>query len=164
MADQPIALSVLDRLIDADLDDRGFRLRGREQALVSQRAAVVRDLEWLLNTRRIPDEAPDDFPEVQSSVYHYGIRDVTSLSGESAAVKRLLARDIREAIRIFEPRLSQVRIVWSDEDDGEDGAKYRLRFRIDALLDVDPETERVSFDAVLDSVQGDFAVHGSGHA
>ena len=124
----------------------------------------MRDLEGLLNTRRTPEEADDNFPETQDSMYHYGIRDVTSLSGESAAVKRLLARDIREAIRIFEPRLSQVRIVWSDEEDESGGSRYQLRFRIEALLTVDPETERVSFDAVLDSVQGDFAVHGSGYA
>ena len=32
MAEQPFSLSVIDRLIGADLDDRGFRLRGKEQA------------------------------------------------------------------------------------------------------------------------------------
>lgn len=161
MADAPIVLSIVDRLIGTDVDARGFRLRGREQAMASQRASVMRDLEWLLNTRRTPDEAPDDFPETQRSVYHYGIRDVTSLSGESIAVKRQLAREIREAVIAFEPRLSQVRIVWLDAEDGEEGNRYELRFRIDALLIVDPDTERVSFDAVLDSVQGDFEVRRS---
>jgi len=161
MADAPIVLSVLDRLVGADLDARGFRLRGREQAMASQRASVMRDLEWLLNTRRTPEEAPDDFPETQRSLYHYGIRDVTSLSGESMAVKRQLARDIREAIQAFEPRLSQVRITWLDGKDEEGASRFELRFRIDALLTVEPDTERISFDAVLDSVQGDFEVRRS---
>lgn len=162
MADPPIVLSVLDRLIGNDVDDRGFRLRGREQSAQQHRAAVRRDLEWLLNTRRTPDEAPEDFPETRDSVYQYGIPDLSSMGGESAAVRRALAREIKEAVQTFEPRLSQVRVVWVSQDDLDDDSKNRfeLRFRIDAILMIDPEPERVSFDAILDKVQGDFAVSG----
>ena len=59
MAEAPIILSFLDRLIDADLNDRGYRLRGSASSVTAHQAAVKRDLEWLLNTRRIPDEAPE---------------------------------------------------------------------------------------------------------
>lgn len=166
MAEAPIILSVLDRLIGADLDDRGFRLRGREHSVAQHRASVQRDLEWLLNTRRTPDEAPEDLPETRDSVYHYGIPDVSSLGEVSVAVQTKLGREIRESIRRFEPRLSQVRVVWLKPEDQEDGeaSPHELRFRIEAVLMMDPEPERVTFDAVLDRVQGDFEVQGGRNA
>lgn len=166
MADAPIILTVLDRLLGEDLDDRGFRLRGREHSVARHRASVSRDLEWLLNTRRTPDVAPEDFPETQESLYHYGVPDLQHLGGESGLVRRSLAREIRDAIQTFEPRLSQVRVGWvsDSEADEEVRDKHRLRFRIDAILLMDPEPERVSFDAVIDKVQGDISVQRSGDA
>jgi type VI secretion system protein ImpF len=166
VAEAPIILTVLDRLLGEDLDDRGFRLRGREHSVARHRAAVARDLEWLLNTRRTPDEAPEDFPETRESVYHYGIPDLQHMGGESGVVRRALAREIKDAVQTFEPRLSQVRVAWvSQDEEGEEGSdKHRLRFRIDAILLMDPEPERVSFDAILDKVQGDITVQRSGDA
>ena len=38
------------------------------------KAAVQRDLEWLLNTRRIADAPPEELEELTRSVYHYGCR------------------------------------------------------------------------------------------
>ncbi len=171
MAETPITLSILDRLCGMDLDERGYRLRGREQSLLNHRASVQRGLDWLLNTRRTPEEAGDEYPETQRSLFHYGIPDMSSLSAESVEVRRQLAREIKEAVGLFEPRLSQVRVVWLDPAQSDAGtesegevSRFEYRFRIDAVLMLDPEPERVSFDAVLDSVQGEFQVQGGSDA
>ena len=58
----------------------------------------------------------------------------------------LVQRDIpssAHAIEFFEPRLAQVKVVFGDQANSADRA---LRFRIDALLKVEPAPEPVVFD------------------
>ena len=71
----------------------------------SLRASIRRDLAWLLNTISF-ESAQDisDHPEVQSSVLNFGVRDFAGRTGGVAA-EREQAREIRKAIRRFEPRL-----------------------------------------------------------
>lgn len=71
----------------------------------SLRASIRRDLAWLLNT--IAFESAQDLskhPRVRDSVLNYGVRD---FAGKSHGVQseREQAREIRAAIRRFEPRL-----------------------------------------------------------
>ena len=40
------------------------------------KTGLQRDLEWLLNTRRIPVTAPEEFEELTQSVYHFGLPDI----------------------------------------------------------------------------------------
>src|SRR5690606_11335440 len=73
-----IRLSVIDRLLqNGEPEEANSTWVGSVDAL---KASLVRDLEWLLNTRRIAEPAPDSFPEVQRSVYHFGLPDVSSRS------------------------------------------------------------------------------------
>jgi type VI secretion system protein ImpF len=70
------------------------------------RATVRRELAWLLNTTQlgaVVDLTP--YPHVQTSVLNYG---VTDLSGKSLNLRLVneRARDIRNAIRAFEPRIN----------------------------------------------------------
>ena len=51
------------------------------------KASVRHDLEWLLNTRRIPDEAPESFQELTRSLYHFGFPDITSMGRDSKEVR-----------------------------------------------------------------------------
>lgn len=93
---------------DASVSRENFRYysvpkleRFNEAAL---RSTIRRELAWLLNTTNI--EALIDlepFPEVQSSVLNYGLTD---LAGKSLTNREVLqrAREIRKAIRIYEPR------------------------------------------------------------
>lgn len=159
MSDALFRLSFLDRIIDPHLPGPGSR---DDTSLRALRSAVLRDLEWLLNTRRIADPAPDDFPELQSSVYHYGLPDVSSMSGDSPGVHRLLGRALQRAIETYEPRLSSVRVSMPAEAAGR--GSRRLQFTVEALLEVDPEPQRISFDTVLDVGRGEFEVKGSSDA
>lgn len=73
----------------------------------SLRATVRRELAWLLNTTNL-NAAVDlsAYPHVQSSVLNYGVPD---LAGKSITRRVLLqrAREIRKAIRQFEPRFDE---------------------------------------------------------
>ena len=156
-----LRLGVLDRLL-ADPPGGGFEAAGTSSASVRElKAAVLRDLEWLLNTRRIADPAPDDYPEVQRSVYHFGLPDITSLSGDSDAARRRLRRQIEECVQLFEPRLTSVRVSPVEPDQE---TPRHLRFLIDGMLRVDPNPERVTFDTVLETASGEFVVTGERNA
>lgn len=69
------------------------------------RATVKRDLAWLLNTTQFGARGElEHYPEVQTSVLNYGVPD---LAGRSLHTRTVLdrAREIRNAIRVFETRL-----------------------------------------------------------
>lgn len=76
--------------------------RFNEQAL---RATVLRELNWLLNTTQF-GSAQDisEFPEVQTSVLNYGVPDMAGKMMDKRAVTGR-SREIRTAIRRFEPRI-----------------------------------------------------------
>lgn len=75
------------------------------------RATVRRELAWLLNTTHLGAVVDlDDYPHVQTSVLNYGVPDMTG----KALHRRLIlqrAREIRAAIRAFEPRMSEKSLV-----------------------------------------------------
>ena len=48
------------------------------------KAALRRDLEWLLNTRRNPEPAPESMAELSQSLFNYGLPDFSALSIELA--------------------------------------------------------------------------------
>jgi type VI secretion system protein ImpF len=152
--------SVLDRLIDTTpgLGDPPIAL---SESVRRVKASVLRDLEWLLNTRRIADPAPDRFVELRESLYHYGLPDTTSLSGDDPAVRRKLQLEIETCIRTYEPRLTDVEVALVVQE-GE--KKFQVRFVVEALLRMDPDPERVVFDTVLDVGTGGFRVSGDDHA
>lgn len=76
--------------------------RFNERAL---RATVRRELAWLLNTTNLAAVTDlEPYPEVQTSVLNYGVPD---LAGHAWTHRVILqrARDLRTAIRTFEPRI-----------------------------------------------------------
>jgi type VI secretion system protein ImpF len=74
------------------------------------RSTVRRELSWLLNTTNlaaVQDLSP--YPQVRTSVLNYGVPD---LAGKTLT-KRVVqgrAREIRDAIRTFEPRMDPRRL------------------------------------------------------
>src|SRR5688572_14733709 len=153
--------SVLDRLLNLTPNlqqDPPISWRDSVEAL---RYAVRRDLEWLLNTRSIIERAPPHLEELQVSLYHYGLPDVTSMSGDAEATPRILARRIEECIESYEPRLTAVRVMIGESDSD---ARHRIRFVIEALLRMEPDPERVVFDTMLEVSSGEFHVSGNDNA
>lgn len=119
--------------------------------------SLRRDLEWLLNTRRIPEPAGDTFAEVQKSLYHFGLPDISSMSGDSPDVRRRLLRMVEETISMFEPRLAGVRVSLLES---RDKGRRHLRFMIEGMLQMDPSPEPIAFDTMLEISSGKFHISG----
>ncbi len=75
--------SILDRLTDEDPRSSADPRITYAESLRKFKEGVQRDLEWLLNTRRTPMPAGDEFEELRNSLYHYGVPDITSMSREN---------------------------------------------------------------------------------
>jgi type VI secretion system protein ImpF len=150
----PVTLSVLDRLIDLE-PERGVEPPlTRAQSIRQLKAALRRDLEWLLNTRRVIEEAPDSFKELERSLYNYGLKDVANLYLRSPKDQESLLRGVRGAINFFEPRLMGVKVMLESSEDEMHG----IHFTIEGLLRMDPAPEPVFFDTLLESTSGEYKV------
>ena len=153
----PVTLSVLDRLIDPE-PERGLEPPlTRAQSVRELKAALRRDLEWLFNTRRVIEEAPDSLQELERSLYNYGLKDVSNLYLRSPQDQDSMLRDVRAAINFFEPRLMGVKVAMESSDDETHG----IHFTIEGLLRMDPAPEPVFFDTLLESISGEYKVKGA---
>jgi type VI secretion system protein ImpF len=159
--DVTVTLSVLDRLIDNDARSQVEAPLTRSQSVRVLKAAVQRDLEWLLNTRRISDEPDESLKEVNRSVYLYGLPDFSTYTMNSSADRAKLVREVVATIKLFEPRLANVRIVPAD---AQDSGFQQMRLRIEALLLMDPSPEPVSFDTVIETKSGVCRLSGGANA
>jgi type VI secretion system protein ImpF len=152
-----ITLSVLDRLIDLDPRTSAEAPAARAQSVRELKTSVRRDLEWLLNSRRIAVEPPESLRELNRSLYMYGLPDFSAFNIGSPKDQSRLTRILQGAVKVFEPRLANVRVV-----PGEITAvgTRKVRFRIEGLLMMDPAPEHISFDTVLQLNNGEYKVQG----
>jgi type VI secretion system protein ImpF len=155
--EQTVTQSVLDRLIDRDPGVAAEAAPTRAQSVRQLKASLRRDLEWLLNSRRTPDEVGHEYQELERSLYNFGLPDTTSLSWDSARDRTRLARMIEEALETFEPRLSAVRVAAVEAGTGP---RHIMRFQIEGMLEMDPSPEHISFDTVLQLASGEYQVKG----
>jgi type VI secretion system protein ImpF len=145
-----IRRSLLDRLIQSGETEP----RSQAESVRALKASVMRDVEWLLNSRQIATVAPAALVELQNSVYHYGLADITSVSADSPSVRRELLRRVEKCVERFEPRLASVRV---SEAPSEAEGQRQIRFRVEATLRMD-DPEPIFFETVLDPTSGRFAV------
>jgi type VI secretion system protein ImpF len=156
-----VTLSVLDRLIDNDARSQVEAPLTRSQSVRVLKSAVQRDLEWLLNTRRIFQEPEESLKEVNRSVYLYGLPDFSTYTMTSSADQNKLVRQVLATVKMFEPRLANVRLV---PVESPDSGLQQLRLRIEALLLMDPSPEPVSFDTVIEMKSGVCRLSGGANA
>lgn len=147
--------TLLDRLIDEEPEVSFEPVQYRLLDMRQIRALVIRDLENLLNTRRTIHAPPDEFTELNRSVLVYGLRDFTSQNTKSTVLRKALRQDIERTVARFEPRLRNVKIHLEGDQSGTS-----LRFRINALLVIEPETEPVQFDTVFDINRSEYVITG----
>lgn len=149
-------LSVLDRLIDREPKRKSEPMPTPAQSLRDLKAALRRDLEWLLNTRRIVDDLPESSKEVRRSVYLYGLEDTSSLKVLSTVDQSLLLKSIEDTVALFEPRLARVKVSMRPVLE----ASRLVHFVIEGLLRVDPEPVPIEFDTVLEITNGTYQIQG----
>lgn len=154
-----VNLSVLDRLIDLDPRTSTEVPLTHAQSARVYKDSVRRDLEWLLNTRRIAEPPSESLREVNKSLYVYGLPDFNSYSLANPKDQNKLVRFLQATLKIFEPRLSNPRLIPLEAA----GVNTRtLRFRIEALLLMDPVPEHVAFDTVMQLTSGEYEVKDAG--
>lgn len=150
--------SILDRLIDEEPNSSVEVAPSNSQALRIYRAAVRRDLEWLLNSRRTVELPEEGLEQTKRSVYNFGLPDFSSYGAGSVQTKSKLARAIQEAIERFEPRIMNVEVVPVESEPKEGVKERQLHFTISGLLKRDPVPEQIAFDTRLELSKGDYRV------
>lgn len=133
---------LFDRLVDETLPED----TGRSVPIVDVRRSVSTDLENLLNTRSEGARLiPDVYKECRASSLTYGILDFSSYSILSPQDRDRIRRSLEQTIALHESRLTRIRVTLEPQRDTD----RALRFRVDALLDLGDDNEKVQFDAVL---------------
>ena len=158
-SDSVVTLSVLDRLIDEETRISSEAPLNRTRSVRILRDGVRRDLEWILNTRSIAIPPDAALRELNRSVYMFGLPDFTGYALASAGDQAKLVRQLQNALKLFEPRLAKVRLIPLDPSATP---SRTFRFRIEALLLMDPTPEHISFDTVLQLTSGQYEVQNAG--
>jgi type VI secretion system protein ImpF len=117
---------------------------------------LQRDLENLLNTRCRCGSLPQDLTELRTSLVNYGIPDLTGANVGSLGSRDEFLQVIEDAIRRFEPRLKGVSVV--PLDNSKEPIDRVMRFRIEAVLVTEHESEPVMFLSTMEPSQGTFEV------
>jgi len=166
-----------DESFDADTrrDLHQFMIQMARRAFLEERGIVVnasvlreavrRDIEALFNVERFesglqlsdlelvgydtPQDIIADFPNARRSVLNYG---VPSFSGRSITDFDLpaLAKELREVIAVFEPRLKRetIRVKVAQ------GERTGMKIEVDAMLMLSPVPERLRLSTMIDLDNG----------
>jgi type VI secretion system protein ImpF len=143
--------SLLDRLIDTEPDVSSEPAWQRSQGLRQFKESVRRDLEYLFNTRSPPAESRFQGEHTSHSIYNFGLPDVTNVTATHPEDQAWLCGLVAEAIRTYEPRLTNLRVTLREPKDGN---LRELWLAIEADLLVDPYPEAVVFDTVVEPTSG----------
>jgi type VI secretion system protein ImpF len=152
--------SLVDRLIDREPRVTSEAPSTQSQSMRELKESLRRDLEWLLNARRTPIEAPDSAQELRRSVFYFGLPDYTAYSLKTENDKRRLARIMETTIGIFEPRLTAISVNVLENA----GPLRVLRFHIEAMVRMQPAPLRVFFDARLELSTNNYRIEGDTRA
>ena len=160
VANAPLRLPLLDRLLDDEPKIKSEAPMTRSTSLARLKTAVRRDLENLLNTRRTPDYIPEGSVEILRSVYYYGLPDITSMPANFLYEQTKLLQSIETAVKTFEARLDGVRVSLVPVA----GQSRVLRFVIDGMLRIDPLPEHVVYDASIELTSLEVSISGDDRA
>jgi len=152
--------SVLDRLVDLEPGESAEAPVTAAQSVRQLKQAIKRDLEWLLNTRRIREASSDPAAELTQSLYNYGLPDLSGFGLHTPKDHQRLTWTLESTLATFEPRLENVKVTLQPVD----AASRQLRFQIEGLLRMDPAPERISFDTLVELTSGVYRVKGEGGA
>lgn len=155
--------SLLDRLIDSSPAEKLEGVDARVLSRQQLRAAVLRDLSWLLNaTRAEPDEGSNRTDEValwaangeaRQSVLNFGMPAFagTTLSSMDA---QAIERAVETAIRQYEPRIDPVTLNVSVRLGNEDTSLNIVQITIRGLLWSQPVPLELLLSADVDFETG----------
>jgi len=120
--------------------------RFNEEAL---RATVRREVAWILNTVNLGATVNlESYSQVQTSVLNYGVPDLAG-KAHSQRVTVQRARDVRTAIRAFEPRINEKSLVVEPlaQTEKENSVTYIIHGDITAAVNALPIKLRTYIEA-----------------
>ncbi|WP_448135975.1 type VI secretion system baseplate subunit TssE [Stenotrophomonas rhizophila] len=138
--------SLLEKLFDDAPKSNGGGHVFKSVSLDQYKESIARDLEGLLNSRAaFQEEDMAEFPNCKQSLLTYGLADFSAMSLANAYDRAAICRSLEQAVARHERRLKNVAVSL------EVGSQFGggLHFTINALLDLEPAREPVSFDAML---------------
>lgn len=150
---------LLDRLTDLEPERREEPPASRAATLAQVRAAVLRDLERLLNCHhRLDDDERLARADLAGSVLDYGVPDVCGRSLSDREIEDL-GMAIRASIVAFEPRLEPASVlVRIAPDAGRHGKAFAVE--IGGRLRVAELREELLFRTWLDPESGRYGQEG----
>ena len=148
--------SLLDRL--TDLQPEKSKESSSQQSMSQSmfKAAVIRDLGWLLNSVALDVCMDlDRYPEVQKSVLNYGLPDLSGHTSSTIDV-RSVEKSIRAAILQFEPRVIRSSLDVKVHSNADDMSHNSLIFEIMGEVFGQPSPFQVVLKSELDLECGEF--------
>jgi len=148
--------SLLDRL--TDLHPEKGKESGSQQSMSQSRfkAAVIRDLGWLLNSVALDVCMDlDRYPEVQKSVLNFGLPDLSGHTSSTIDV-RSVEKSIRAAILQFEPRVIRSSLEVKVHSNADEMSHNSLIFEIMGEVFGQPSPFQVVLKSELDLECGEF--------
>lgn len=153
--------SLLDRLTDDEPDKQVESREKRVLTLQKLRAAVLRDVTWLLNCTNLASILPlDDYPLVAQSVLNFGMIDLTGRTASGLDVTKLESA-LRQAIVDFEPRITAATLKVKAVVNPARMSPNALSFEIEGELWAQPLPIRLYLRTELDLETGNISVHGA---
>jgi type VI secretion system protein ImpF len=150
-----LSTSLLDRLMDDKPDLSRDPPSTRPDELRAIRNGFRRDLEALLNTRRLCRTLPAAFGEISTALPSFGVEDFVGAPITTPEQKQALARSIEATIRTFEPRFLSVQVTLLG---ARDPFERRQNIRIEAVARLDHGPEPVVFETALDPTTRTFQI------
>ncbi len=147
-------MPLLDRLVDDDPQKTQDDPLSVSQAHADLLRGVRRDLEALLNARRPWKPLPEGHEVLTRSPLGFGLPDFAAGAFNQQSRRERLRDEIRQALNLFERRLSHVEVDLLPVQLSDP----TLRLRIRAQLNVDPAPMPVGFDMTVDPRTDEFEV------
>lgn len=147
--------SLLDRLIDDAPDLSNDPPITRTQEMIAIRNGFRRDLEALLNTRRLCRTPPKAYDLLPESLSGYGVEDFVGAPLATYEQRQDLAAAVEVTIRAFEPRFTAVTVTLVK---ARDAAERRQTIRIEAVARLAHGPEPVTFETALDPTTRRFQI------
>lgn len=139
--------SIIDYLLDETI---AYHCNSRPQLIHQLHKNISRDLEDLLNSKKRCLSSPKNLSELSRSIINYGIVDFINCESNSMSYSEELSVKIEETIKLFETRLTNVRVI-CEKVSNKVGSDRTIKFRIEASIHLESIDDFVVFDLTLKS-------------
>ena len=150
---------LLDRLTDDEPDKAAESREKRVFSTRQMRQAVLRDLDWLLNSpQRMEPDDQADHPEAFTSVINFGVPDLCGVTSGGLDIVSL-EKAVTRAIRAFEPRIRPGALRVTASVDEAEMSGNAIVFEVRGELWAQPVPEPMFLKTEVDLETGQYALH-----